>query len=122
MASLNKPNKGQEGELRVQFIGKDKKRHTIRIGKQNDRNAARLRDRIEALVTSVKTGAVLDDHTQQWLIAIGDTPLAEKLERAGLIKKQLKLTLEAFIDDYMAFKEQKLKPTTMITLTMQGDF
>ena len=66
MASLNKPNKGQEGELRVQFIGKDKKRHTIRIGKQNDRNAARLRDRIEALVTSVKTGAVLVDHTQHW--------------------------------------------------------
>ena len=116
MASLNKPNKGQEGEQRVQFIGKDKKRQTIRLGKQSDRNAQRLRDRIEALVTSMKMGTPLDDHTQQWLVTIADTPLAKKLERTGLIKKQLKLTLEAFIDEYMAFKEQKLKPTTLITL------
>ena len=116
MASLNKPNKDQEGEQRVQFIGKDKKRQTIRLGKQSDRNAQRLRDRIEALVTSMKMGTPLDDHTQQWIVTIADTPLSKKLERAGLIKKQLKLTLEAFIDEYMAFKEQKLKPTTLITL------
>ena len=113
MASLSR---NEAGDILAQFIGKDGKRRSLRLGKHTERNAARLQDRIEALVTSMKTGTPLDDHTQRWLIIIADTPLAKKLERAGLIKKQLKLTLEAFIDEYMAFKEQKLKPTTLITL------
>ena len=113
MASLSR---NPDGNILVQFVGTDGKRRSLRVGKLNDRNAARLQDRIEALVISMKMGTPLDDHTQQWLVTIADTPLAKQLERAGLIKKQLKLTLEAFIDEYMAFKEQKLKATTLITL------
>jgi integrase len=113
MASLSRE---KNGDSRVQYVAIDGRRKSICIGKQNDRNAARIRDRIEVLVTSMKMGTPLDDHTQQWLVTIADTPLAKKLERAGLIKKQLKITLEAFIDEYLAFKEQKLKPTTLITL------
>ncbi len=113
MASLSR---NQAGNILAQFVGADGKRRSLRIGKHNDRNAARLQDRFEALVTSMKMGTPLDDHTQQWLVTIADTPLAKQLERAGLIKKQLKLTLEAFIDEYMAFKGQKLKPTTLATL------
>ena len=100
MASLSR---NPDGNILVQFVGKDGKRRSLRIGKHNDRNAARLQDRIEALVASMKTGTPLDDHTQQWLVTIADTTLVKKLERAGLIKRQLKLTLEAFIDEYLAF-------------------
>jgi integrase len=113
MASLSSE---KNGDVRVRFFGKDGKRKSICGGKLNDRNAARLLGRVEALVSALKTGAILEDHIQQWLITIAGTPMAKKLESTGLIKKQLKLTLEAFIDEYLAFKEQKLKPTTLITL------
>ena len=113
MASLSKEN---NGDSRLQYVAIDGRRKSICLGKQNDRNAGRLQDRVEALISALKTGTILEDHIQKWLITIADTPLAKKLERAGLIKKQLKLTLEAFIDEYLAFKEQKLKPSTLITL------
>ena len=112
MASLSREN---NGDVRVRFFGKDGKRKSICGGKLNDRNAARLLDRVEALVSALKTGAILDDNIQQWLITIADTPMAKKLESAGLIKKQVKLTLGAFIDEYLALKEQTIKPSTLLT-------
>ncbi len=112
MATLSRE---KNGDLRVRFFGKDGKRKSICLGKQNDRNAARLLDRIETLLSALKNGTILEDHIQQWLITIADTPMAKKLESAGLIKKQVKLTLEAFIDDYLALKEKKVKPSTLLT-------
>ena len=106
----------KNGGFRVQFIAKDGRRKSISIGKQGDRKAARFRDKIEALLTVLKTDGILDDDIQEWLIRIADTSLSEKLQKAGLIKKQVKLSLEALLGEYLEFKKKTNKSTTILTL------
>ena len=113
MASLCKE---KNGNFRVQFIAIDGKRKSISIGKQGDRKAARFRDKIEALLSALKTDCVLDDDIQDWLIRIADTPLSEKLQSVGLVKKQLKLSLDALLGEYLGFKKQTNNPKTILTL------
>ena len=113
MASLCKE---KNGNFRVQFIAIDGKRKSISIGKQGDRKAARFRDKIEALLSALKTDCVLDDDIQDWLIRIADTPLSEKLQSVGLVKKQVKLSLDALLGEYLGFKKQTNNPKTILTL------
>ncbi len=88
----------------IQFVGPDKKRQTIRLGKMSQRNADALKTKIEQLVSAQISGYAADDETQLWLGRL-DSAMLDKLANAGLIPRQEQghqATLKGFVDAYIA--------------------
>lgn len=99
MASISKqPN----GRRTIQFVGPDKKRRSIRLGKMSQRQAEAVKLRVEHLVTAKITGHSIDDETARWLGTISDE-LYERLAKVELVKSkgsQLN-TLGTFTESYI---------------------
>ncbi|MEX0704122.1 MAG: phage integrase SAM-like domain-containing protein [Planctomycetales bacterium] len=113
MASINvEPN----GRRMIQFVARDGKRKTIRLGKVSQRDAERVRTRVEQLVTATFGRHALEPDTAAWLAEL-DGPLREKLVRVGLAKpleeKVGPATLQVFLDGYIA-KRKDVKRNTLI--------
>ena len=108
MASITKqPN----GRRMIQFIGPDKKRRSIRLGKVPQKAAVAMKLRVEALVASAITGHAIDDETARWVAGLDDG-LSERLAAVGLIRARARSTLGAFVDSYIASRTD-LKPGTV---------
>jgi hypothetical protein len=67
MASISKDDGEQR---RIQFVGPDKKRHTVRLGKVSQRAAEAVRFRIEQLLAAKLTGHAIETDTVRWLADI----------------------------------------------------
>jgi len=107
MASIsNEPN----GRKTIQFVGPNRKRKSIRLGKCSKRHAEAVKVKVEQLVTAVITGHSIDDETARWVAGLDDT-LADKLARVGLLPERVTKSLGAFIESYIANKNIK-KPNT----------
>lgn len=110
MASLHSDKKRNR---RIQFFNENGKRDSIRLGKVPLRIAKKIKDRIEELIVSKRTGFSLDLETAQWVAELDDS-LAEKIARVGLIEPRATAkvsTLEKFIDNYIESRAN-LKPNT----------
>lgn len=107
MASISKDATGNRS---IQFVGKDRKRRTIRLGKCSQRQAEAVKVHVERLVHAVVTGHPPDNDTARWLVSI-DAKLADRLAAVGLIDKRDASTLAAFIDSYIAMRTD-VKPRT----------
>ena len=81
MASISKE---QNGGRRIQFIGADGKRHTIRLGKVSQRYTEALKVKVEDLVSASITGHSPSDDTARWLASI-DNHMQTKLASVGLL-------------------------------------
>ncbi|MEE9296465.1 MAG: integrase, partial [Phycisphaerae bacterium] len=64
MASITREPAGRRT---IQFVGADKRRRSIRLGKASQRTAEAVKFRVEQLVTATITGHAMDDETARWL-------------------------------------------------------
>jgi hypothetical protein len=86
MASISTdPN----GNVRILFVGGDKKRRTVRLGKVNQKTAEAVKLRVEHLLSALTSNLPLDPDTGKWVAGIGDE-LAGKLAAVGLIPPRAK--------------------------------
>ena len=80
MASISKDPKGNRS---IQFVGNDRKRRTIRLGKCSQRQTEAVKVHVERLVHACITGHPVDSDTARWLVSI-DAKLADRLAGVGL--------------------------------------
>lgn len=102
------------GARLIQFVGKDKKRRTIRLGKVNQKTAESIKTRIEYILQAQIAGLPLDIETAQWVGQIGDK-LADKMAKAGLIPQRVRSTLGDFLEEWFK-RKGKLKDGSAINL------
>lgn len=95
---------------RIQFIDDDK-RKAIRLGKVSLSVAELVKRNLEAILSVRQHGATLDMATAKWMESIGDT-LHAKIAHAGLIEPRTRRTLNEFIDQYIAGRND-VKPGTI---------
>jgi len=110
MASISREPGGRRT---IQFVGRDKKRRSIRLGKCPQRTAEAIKVKVEALVSASLSKQAVDDETARWLTTIGDD-LAEKLAAVGLIpdRKRPTMALGKFIEEYIEARNIT-KPNTL---------
>lgn len=81
MASISRqPN----GHRTIQFVGADRKRRSIRLGKIDAKQAERIRLMVESLVSASITGFSIDGDVSRWVAGLDDS-LHDKLAGVGLI-------------------------------------
>ena len=100
MASISTDNNGNHT---IQFVAKDRKRRSIRLGKMPLKSVREIKLKVEALNYAAITGHSVDSETARW-IADREQPLLEKLAKVGLIARPEEvgdITLDAFIDAYL---------------------
>lgn len=97
MASIAKEANGRRT---IQFIGRDGKRHSVRLGKVPQKMAESVKLKIEHLVAAAETGHALDSETARWVAELGDD-LSAKLSRAGLIPERETAKLGEFLTSYI---------------------
>ena len=85
MASISHEKK--TGRRAVQFVGRDGKRRTVRLGKVNKRQAETAKAYIEDLLACRTTGTAPKGTTAEWLAGVPDKIL-QRLERVGLVAQQ----------------------------------
>jgi len=107
VASISKDAKGNRT---IQFVGRDRKRKSIRLGKCSQRQADAVKVHVERLVHANITGHPVDPDTSRWLIQI-DGQFADRLASTGLIDPRSETALGAFIDSYIAARTD-VKPGT----------
>src|SRR5262245_53579469 len=107
MASISR---GPNGRRTIQFVARDAKRRSIRLGKVSQRTAETVKLRVEALNGALISGTSLDNETASWVSEIGDE-LAEKLADVGLISRRASTKLGSFIEGYIALRSD-IKPNT----------
>ena len=101
MAAIGDDN----GRKRVLFVGEDRKRHTIRLGKVSKRIAETAKFHIENLVAAKAAGHSPDLETARWLGGLSDD-VHKRVVKAGLAKPRedslATVTLGGHLDAYLA--------------------
>lgn len=100
----------RDGRKAIQFKGLDGKRKTIGLGPISDRKAERFCDRLEELISVVSLGQTLSDDLAAWAKKLA-AEIQETLQELGLLQAKASRTLEQFIDEYIATR-QDVKPGT----------
>ncbi|NQV26959.1 MAG: site-specific integrase [Rhodopirellula sp.] len=73
----------KDGRRRIQFYDGNRKRRSIGLGSISERNAERIRDKVEQLVEHAVTGTPLDSDVSRWVASLDDR-MHSKLAKAGL--------------------------------------
>lgn len=110
MASISKQANGRRA---IQFVGPDRKRRTIRLGKISQRNAESVKVRVERLAAAASTGHPVDDDTARWVAGL-DEVLHAKLAKVGLVADRTSSLLLAFVDDYITKRGDVKKSTATV--------
>jgi hypothetical protein len=121
MASVS----NEQGRRAIQFIGTDEKRHSIRLGKCDQRTAEGVKLHVERLAGATKTGMPIHVDTVNWLASIGDD-LHARIARSGLTTPRQTaasgiLTLAKMIDAYIDRRKADMKPWSITTLKQARD-
>jgi integrase len=111
MASISR---GPDGHRAIQFIDRDRRRKTIRLGKVSHKLAASIKAKVEALNAAQISGCAMDDETARWVSQIGDD-LAAKLAAVGLVPERASAMLGDFLAAYID-RRTDVKPRTRINL------
>jgi integrase len=115
MASISR---GADGNVRILFVGADRKRRAVRLGRVNAKVAAAVKLRIESLVSAAAARVPVDPDTANWVGGISDD-LRDKLARVGLVEGYTPAkppALGAFVNEYLTHRSAELKPGTMRVL------
>jgi integrase len=122
MASVS----NEQGRRAIQFVGTDDKRHTIRLGKCDQRTAEGVKLHVERLASAKKTGMPIHVDTVNWLGSIGDK-LHSRIARRGLTSPRRQnavngpLTLARMLDAYIDRRRVDMKPWSITTLQQARD-
>lgn len=105
------------GNKTIQFIGSDRKRRSIRLGKMRLKTVEAIRDRVEELVASGMTGKSPKPSLLEWLEE-ADDGLYAKLAAVGLVEPRGGAgdALGLFLDRYIGTR-QDVRPNTLRNLT-----
>jgi integrase len=109
MASLSTD---ANGNRTIQFIGRDKKRRSIRLGQVAKKTAESIRLRVKELNSLLIAKLPLDAEMANWVATIGDD-LAAKIAAVGLIPERQSQALGKFLDDYMIRRRADAKGSTI---------
>ncbi len=103
------------GNVRILFVGGDKKRRAVRLGKITQKAANEVKLKVEHLNALLTTRLPMDSATAAWVAGIGDE-LAAKLAAVGLLPERAKpLTAGEFLAGWKAEKEAAgYKPTSLL--------
>src|SRR5690242_18070791 len=102
-SAVRQPN----GRKTIQFRGPDGKRHSLRLGEVNEKQANTVRGHVEALCAAKLAGLSIDAETAKWLAARPITFL-EKLAGFRLIEKPAvpsRVLLAPFLKEYIGGRE-----------------
>ncbi|MCA9169444.1 MAG: phage integrase SAM-like domain-containing protein, partial [Planctomycetales bacterium] len=117
MASITK---NKDGRRTIQFMAKDGKRRSLRLGKVSQKQATAVKVHVERLVAASITGHSVDDDTSRWIAQLDGT-LLKRLVAVGLIesteeaKDSVPGTIQAFLDHYIKTFGPTVKPSTVTT-------
>lgn len=110
MASItNDPN----GRRRIQFVGADEKRRTIRLGKVSRRIAESIKVKMEDLIASSINGHPPTQETLYWVEDL-ESELYDKLANVGLVRERSATTLQAFLDEYIEGRKDVQESTRQV--------
>lgn len=117
MASLSTDAKG---ERFIQFKNGQGQRKTIRLGNRTQKNAEKIKGKVEALVNDAIRGKTNSPEIARWLYQVEhrEPTLYDKLASAGLVPMRAQagqVTLANFIDSYIANRSADVKWSTLIT-------
>jgi integrase len=112
MASLTRE---ANGGYRIQLIGTDGVRRSVRLGKVNKKTASDIRLRIEQLHALSVAGLPIDADLAAWLSMLGNV-LAGRLAAAGLIPRRDSRTLSDYLAAFADRRRPSAKPGTMSTI------
>jgi len=106
------------GNRTIQFVGKDGKRRSVRLGNVTLRAAETVKTHVERLVNADAGGYAVEPETAAWLATIADT-LHDRLVRVGLARTRgssspVAMTLGQWLDTYKASRDD-VKASTKIT-------
>lgn len=108
------------GRRTIQFVGRDRKRRSIRLGKTSARLANEIKTRVEALNAACLSGQSIDGETAHWVSTL-DSSFAAKLSAVGLISERAgnTATLGSWLDFYISSRTD-VKPRTITNLNQAG--
>jgi len=111
MASITKLKNGRKC---IQFVSKDGKRKSIRLGKLSMRDAVTVKAKIEHLVAATIQKTAVENNVLDWVISL-DTVMREKLIKAGLVTEMGDaVLLESFIDGYITMRSDVTNGTVLM--------
>ncbi len=96
---------------RIQFYDTAGKRHSVWLGRVSSNHANDVASHIENLVDAAKHGSHVPAKTQVWLHDEATDKLTELLSNAGLCNPRERSTLGAFIQMYIASREDASENT-----------
>jgi integrase len=99
------------GRKRIQFLGLDGSRKTIRLGKASMKQAEAFKVKVDQLLSSKITG-ILDDETARWIAGLTDR-VCDKLASVGLVPHRQSMSLGPFLDAYVQDRRDT-KPATRV--------
>ena len=104
------------GNRMIQFVGTDKKRRTIRLGKTPMKAAKGLATKIQAILSHKITRQPLEAEVALWLASL-DEVMNTKLAKVGLInqkKSEIVATVGNFLDGYLERRGDDVKDGTLV--------
>ena len=110
MASISRD---KNGNRTIQFVGGDKKRRSIRLGKTPAKAADAIKAKVESLNAAVIAGISWDGQTADWVARLNDA-MYDKLAKAGLVPRRGRggmTSLGAFLGAYIESRND-VKPST----------
>jgi integrase len=107
MASISTDAKGLR---KLQFTDPAGVRKTVYLGKMTAKNAATLQGHVEKLLVALISQGTVEPETAQYIRKL-EPVLYTKLSRVGLVASRGASSLEAFVDDYIASRNDA-KPAT----------
>lgn len=108
MASITKQPNG--GKI-IQFVGVDKIRRSLRLGKIPMKTAEGMKVKIEHLLAHRITKHSLDQSTATWLTEI-EPDMLKRLTGVGLIDERESTQLEIYVERYFKQRTNDTKPNT----------
>jgi len=115
MASISHDKK--TGRRIIQFVARDGKRKSIRLGKVTSKQAETAKGFIENLIVCQMTGAEMKGTTAEWLANVPDG-FRKRIERVGLIEPRERIecpTVAQWLRSYIEGRRD-VKPGTRINL------
>lgn len=107
------------GNRTVQFVGEDKKRRSIRLGKVPKRIAEQIKNRVEHIDSMKRAKISLDGETAAWIAGLGDE-MASKLAAVGLIPGRSSESVGEFCLSVIdrRRRDRATKPATVVNLVI----
>jgi site-specific recombinase XerC len=105
----------QNGNRTIQFVGSDRKRRSVRLGKVTKKDAESVCTKLETILACKLSQRPFDAETAAWIGGL-DPKLADRIAAVGLIpprEHRVVPTLKGFTDGYIS-KRHDVKPRTII--------